>query len=669
MRHFGIGKRLFVGFSILVTIIAFSLFNSIFQFKNLQLQSDIVIDNRIPTAMASSSILNGVNHALAALRGWMILGDTKFKLERKSAWDSEIYPALSVLNEKAANWTNPENLKRLKKLKILLVQFEEEQKRIEDIAQTIKNIPSLEMLYVQAVPQAKIMSKNISLMIDLEMQLEATKERKAILGMMADIRGTLGLSLANIRGYLLSGEENYKSTYEALWDKNSRRYEDLNNNTQLLSPAQKNAFQQFNTARALFNSVPVEMLKLRSRDDWNIANYWLSKKAAPIGFEIKKIIDNMANDQALLLASDANLIKQITLSTIKTNWILMLFGISIGLAISIFITRGIVNPIRHLESVMLKVDDKSDLTLRASDGGKDEIQKISNAFNNTLSGLHLTLSNVTNANNQIAESLGSTSETASQASNSIIQQQVETEQLAKAMSEMSLTINEIAKNTSKTSIYSNEAKNSIDNGMSAMQSTISTINDLAGIIGNTGSTVSELEKRTTDISSVLDVITGIADQTNLLALNAAIEAARAGEQGRGFAVVADEVRALASRTSEATTEISQIIGQLQNGSKQAVSSMISSQDQVSSVVDLANTTKSALINIEEVISRISSMTEQNAIATEEQSAVSNNISMNVSSINEASEQTSNAAKKNAETSKDLAKFASGLNDLVKDFKL
>ncbi len=669
MRNFKIGKRLMFGFAALMIIIAIASFNAIWQIKGLEKQSQKVIQLRVPTAAASASVLNGVNHALAALRGWIILGEGKFKDERQIAWDTEIKSSLAILEEKSIHWTNPENIARLAELKTLLQEFEKEQQKIEDIAQTVQNVPAIEMLYKQAVPQATTMAKQITLMIDLEAKLSATPERKALLGMMADVQGTLGLSLANIRGYLLSGDDKYKENFERLWDKNNKRFADLKSNKSLLDYLQVKSFNIFQEAREKFAPLPSKMLELRSKETWNLANYWLGTKAAPIGFRIKVILKEMSDNQTQLLLDDEDLVTEKTATSVTISWLLLLLGMLAGVIVSLIVSRSIVNPITELENTILTVNKNSDLTLRATEEGSDEVSEIAKAFNHKLKSLQRTFHNVIQANNKIADELDKTSIITEKTSNAIYQQQNETALLAAAMKEMSLTVNDIAKNTTQTSMDSNEAIDYVNTGLQSMQGTISTVEGLAGVIESTSETITDLEQKTIDISSVLDVISGIAEQTNLLALNAAIEAARAGEQGRGFAVVADEVRALASRTQEATGEITKMIDQLQQGSKHAVSSMTESQNHVSSAVEQASSAGDALNTIAEVVKRISGMSSQIAVAAEEQGAVSVEISRNVASINNASEQTVDAAEQSSQSSRDLAEFASGLNNLVKDFKV
>lgn len=658
-----------IGFSILIVLIAASSFNAIWQVNSIERQAQKVVELRLPTAQASASILNGVNHALAALRGWMILGKDKFKNERAVSWDTEINNSLVTLEEMSVNWTNPENVTRLAELKLLLNEFATEQQKIEDIAQTVQNTPALEMLFDKAVPQATIMSKQITLMIDLEAQLDATPERKALLGMMADVRGTLGLALANIRGYLLSGEDKYKKNFETLWSKNDKRFADLKRNKSVLSFTQAKAFRTFENARNIFVDIPPKMLEIRGKKDWNLANHWLATKAAPLGFKIKVILKQMADNQEILLADDATTMTAMAEKAGIISWVQLLIGLLVGLMASKIVTKSIVGPVNKLKGIVTRAEKNNDLTIRGDTSGEDEISEIAVAFNDMMQIFQQALNNISSASHQIASASEETSIITEQTSAAVAQQQAETTQLATAMNEMSLTVNEIAKNTTQTSVASDEAISNVDAGSQAMQGTIATIQELASVVSQTSGTITDLEKRTIDISSVLDVISGIAEQTNLLALNAAIEAARAGEQGRGFAVVADEVRALASRTQDATGEITKMIDQLQQGSKQAVTSMNESQSQVTSAVVQANSTGDSLNTITDVIHQINGMSTQIATAAEEQGAVAIEISRNVTSINEASEQTANATLQTSQSSNELAGLASGLNDLVQRFKV
>ena len=279
------------------------------------------------------------------------------------------------------------------------------------------------------------------------------------------------------------------------------------------------------------------------------------------------------------------------------------------------------------------------------------------------------ISGVSEHSSELAHSADNMAAAAAQSSASLTQQQSETMQVATAMHEMTATIQEVASNIAGAAEAAEQANSETSTGRRVVNQTIEQIRTLSGQIGSAAETVQRLEQDSQAITAILDVILGIAEQTNLLALNAAIEAARAGEQGRGFAVVADEVRNLASRTQQSTKEINQMIEQLQVGSQQAVDMMNASCEQAQTAVDQASECGRALDTIASAVGRINDMSTQIASAAEEQSAVSEEINRNVTHINDMARETSEAARQTAETSEGQARIAVELSRLVGRFKL
>lgn len=669
IRRIKISSRLTVGFLMLVLILAISSISSIFQITSITNNANKVVELRIPTAQASASVLNGVNHALAALRGWMLLGEEKFKTERKLAWDTEIIPAIATLNNMSANWTNPENIGRLKELEALLESFKNQQQNIEDIAQTLQNTPAIEMLYQQAVPQASIMSKEVTRLIDIELGLDASTERKALLGMMADVRGSLGLALANIRGYLLSGEEHYRYAYEKLWQKNQRRFSDLQQQQTLLNDEQKKALLTFSKAMDVFSPLPEKMLDARSKDNWNVANHWLATKAAPLGFEIKVILNEMAINQKTLLETDASILLDTSDNAISVAWTLLFIGIIAATCLSIIIIRSIIPPLNFISKGLVDIKRNNDLTISLNNKGNDEISEMASALNNVFSTFKASLHEVSNASNQISVTAEETSIISTQIASSIENQAGQTELIATAINEMTATTKEVAQSISNTSNASDDAHVHVSTGTEIMEKTIYSINGLAEKIIDTSHTVNELEQKSREIANVLEVINSIADQTNLLALNAAIEAARAGEQGRGFSVVADEVRALAARTQESTGEISSIINKLQESAKVAVTSIVQSQEQVDDVVNQAQLSSEVLVTISDFITNINNMSSQIATASEQQGVVAEEININVVNIHDKTQENVDAVSESSKSGRELAELSMQMHTLVSRFKI
>lgn len=329
----------------------------------------------------------------------------------------------------------------------------------------------------------------------------------------------------------------------------------------------------------------------------------------------------------------------------------------------------ITKPILQVSEFVKGVAKSFDLTARYKLKRDDEIGDMTDAFNGLLSTFQQSMNDVSDASNQIAAASEETSAITEQSSHVLQVQQSETEQVTTSMNEMTATMNDVAKNTTNTYSLADSATEQVDVGARAMNKTIEGIQGLAETLTKSSQTVSELEQSSNHISSVLDVINSIAEQTNLLALNAAIEAARAGEHGRGFAVVADEVRGLASRTQDSISEITKVITELQDGSKQAVASMNQSQDQVVDTVNQAEVTGEALKSISDVIQNINDMTRQIATAAEQQGAVVEEINRNVVRINDTGVETAQGATETSQASQELARLASDLNMLVAKFKV
>lgn len=370
-------------------------------------------------------------------------------------------------------------------------------------------------------------------------------------------------------------------------------------------------------------------------------------------------IEKFTEDAVLLAEQDeATALKVLLILGV----IATVFAFSVSIPIINSITKGVQKAVHAAKTIA-----DGDLSQKITVDSKDEIGKLLFSLEEMRTNLHNMVSELTSSSTQLAATAEELAVVTGETNKNISVQTSEIDQVVTAINEMSATVHEVATNAANTSQAAQEANISTVDGQQVVEMTVESIGHLATEIDNTSDVVNQLEADSEAISGVLDVIKNIAEQTNLLALNAAIEAARAGEQGRGFAVVADEVRTLASRTQESTLEIEEMIDKLQQGSQNAVSAMTLSKNNATESVDHANKAGMALAMITSSVSNISDMSTQIASAAEEQAIVTEEINRNISTVNEIMARTADGANETTAASEELAQLAANMNNLALRF--
>ncbi|WP_368230232.1 methyl-accepting chemotaxis protein [Aeromonas sp. R10-1] len=355
----------------------------------------------------------------------------------------------------------------------------------------------------------------------------------------------------------------------------------------------------------------------------------------------------------------------------RLHMVLVSLAIAVGMGLlGVLLAGSVSRPLNELARLFRELGSgDGDLTHRLKVDGRDELAQVATGFNNFVAKIHGSIEQVASNSRQLAATANEVAAKAQLTQHNCTAQRDRTVQVATAIHEMGATVSEIAGNASLAADVAKQANEQADAGAQVVAQARHGIVGLSGEIEQVAGVIESLASQTDSIGSILDTIRSISEQTNLLALNAAIEAARAGEQGRGFAVVADEVRNLASRSAASTAEIQGMINSLQEQSARAVSAMAQGRNQSLRVVTQADEANGALDQITGHITQISDMNIQVATATEEQSSVVGEINRNVEDINQLTMETADIAHQLTESSRSLQQLSGELDKLVGNFRL
>ncbi len=707
--NLNIRARLILGFAVVAAILVIAISTTVWKVSAIADRSHRITELRVPTSATSQGLVNDINASLAALRGWMLTGNPAFKTERAAVW-ADIDRLRADMDTYSKKWTNPANVAKWSAMKGTLDEFRAAQKQVEAIANTVDEQPANKILFTEAAPVAAVMLGKITEMIDEEMGLQANRSRKDLLGIMADVRGSTAISLANIRAYLLSGDVKFKTLFEGAWAKNVRRFADLQNNSGQLSNSQRQAFDAFSAARAKFAPMPPRMFEIRGSNKWNMANYTLITEAAP---RAGKILDGLvgpkaadgsrsggmvANQKKLLSADAGESVSDIeTLLTIV--WILLAAGLGISVAVVFFTSRSIVDPIAAMTKAMAtlaKGDNSVDIP--AADRS-DEIGEMAKAVQ------------VFKDNGIENERLAAEAKEAAVAEEKRKQEELdrerkemeEREARAKRMEDMiegfegevqsvleavTAAATELESTATAMTSLAETSQGQAGDAVAATEQASANVQAVASASEEMSSTISEISRQVAtsteisqnavkeadtankmveelsgvaqEIGEVVGLITDIAGQTNLLALNATIEAARAGDAGRGFAVVASEVKDLADQTAKATEQISQQITAIQDGTTNTAKAMGRIQGVIKETSEVATTIASAIEEQNAATEEISRNAQEAATGTQAASD-------NMGKVNEGAVQTSTAAAQVLSASQELAKNGDSLKGTIEGF--
>ncbi|QIH05816.1 methyl-accepting chemotaxis protein [Pseudomonas sp. BIOMIG1BAC] len=436
----------------------------------------------------------------------------------------------------------------------------------------------------------------------------------------------------------------------------------------ITSPAEKAAYDQYIQLLGQYRQIE-ERMKALSRNNQvdelrTLLNTDLLNNSEAVNTVLNRLLE--INTQQTL-DTNRQAAEQYS-AAVKLVVVLLILATALTLLFAWLLTRSITLPIAKALDAAEEIAE-GNLTRPIHVDGSDEAGRLLRAMAKMQENLRDTLQHISGSATQLASAAEELNSVTEESARGLTQQNNEIEQAATAVNEMTSAVEEVARNAVSTSEASREATTSAGDGRDLVQETVSAIERMSADVQSTAGLIGDLANESRDIGKVLDVIRGLADQTNLLALNAAIEAARAGEAGRGFAVVADEVRALAHRTQQSTSEIERMIGSIQNGTEQAVDSMRNSTERAESTLNIA---RGAGLSLDTINSAIIQINERNLViasAAEEQAQVAREVDRNLVNIRDLSVQSATGANQTSAASNELSRLAVDLNSMVARFSL
>lgn len=379
-------------------------------------------------------------------------------------------------------------------------------------------------------------------------------------------------------------------------------------------------------------------------------------------YEVEQLITKNIND-------DVNHLLAASRTLLLTQLILAVLAIAIAVAVSVWVARSVNRPLNAVVDAAEYAVAHDDFTRGIPEEGTQETARVGQAINHLMEKFRNIISHTTNSSEDIADASGELATASGQVNRSSSAQADAASSVAAAVEEVSVSVSETAANARTAGEIVEKSRAGTERALAVMTETVKNVNGIAALIRESGSNVGRLDESSKRIGGIVQVIKEVADQTNLLALNAAIEAARAGEQGRGFAVVADEVRKLAERTSKATTEIAALIGDIQNHIGETVTGMQQANTQVTESLELVGRTETALQRIGDDSREVASNVQSIADAVREQDVAIQQVAANVEKIAQMAEENSAAAASSSDTATQLDRLSSALKDSVASFKV
>jgi methyl-accepting chemotaxis protein len=626
-------QKLWGGFGVLLALM---LLLSAVSYRSLFKVEDrlsLLVETLQPTMLASQDLSQALTHATAALGLYLLAGDDSAKVEYQRAL-AQVDAALQDLQRQLQVHNDHDSMQTLESLQGLVERFKGyEPRMVELVDEPLKNVAGLSFAAEHINPLSQQMLQLSGEMLMSEFEEDANRERRDLLNQIHELRYAWANVMNGVRAYIaFRGQRSIDEVnlYVGAVDQAAAR---LTAMQPQLTFEQTEGLQQFTALKEDFVKNFDELRKIEASGRWRTDIRLIREEIRPLLADIDSVLRGLVKTQReLAVDTSAGLLADLH-NDARTIGGLLVAGLLIGLLVAWLTSNQIAAPVLRLREILEGMArGEGDLTQRVQLATGDELGQASAYFNQMMAGLQEMVIDIADVSRQLAHGTKQTSERVAAVQANVAEGAERTRETAAATEEMSATSAEIARNAETAAGEAVQARSQADAGNSAMRQMAAKARTMAGQIGQLQQSVDAIEVKGRSMHQMVGVINEIAEQTNLLALNAAIEAARAGEAGRGFAVVADEVRQLASKTQQSTAQIRQLLESNRHSNQELVDSMGQVADASGSMLDAVGETEQVIRCMTDSVNLMNDMVVQISAAAGQQSAASHEIAQHVESL-------------------------------------